>query len=187
MNPRLLPVVQAEDIWHAYRNTPVADLLSYHNLGWPLRTYQRAELLIGMCMDHRKMLRLPDNFAYILRTGGANLRRVEFKVSFAIALGGVRALCLIGHTQCGMVRLTQRREAFIRGLVVNAGWTAEKAVQHFDEHAAEFEIGDEVQFVCAEAQRLGRRYPKILVAPLIYRVEDNRLYQLQEQESPGGS
>jgi carbonic anhydrase len=86
-----------------------------------------------------------------------------------------------------MVRLTQRREAFIRGLVANAGCTAEEAAEQFDEHAVDFEIDDEVQFVLAEAARLGRCYPKILVAPLIYRVEDNRLYQVQEPESQGDS
>jgi carbonic anhydrase len=184
MKPQLLPVTCAADILPAYRQTPVALLLEYHNMGRPFETYTTAQLLIGMCMDHRKMLRLPDNFAYILRTGGANLRRVEFKVSFAVALGGARALCLMGHTQCGMLRLTQRREAFIQGLVEHAGWVAAEAGEQFDEHAADFAI--EVQFVCAEARRLGQRYPKILVAPLIYRVEDNRLYQVDELESPGG-
>ena len=34
-----------------------------------------------MCMDNRKQLRLPDNFAYILRTGGGNIRYSEFKIS----------------------------------------------------------------------------------------------------------
>jgi len=41
-----------------------------------------------------------------------------------------------------------------------------------------FEIGNEVDFVLSEAKRL--RYPKILVAPLLYRVEDDQLYQLKE-------
>jgi carbonic anhydrase len=183
---KLSPVNCADDILPPYRRTPVGLLLEYHNLGRPFDSYTAAQLLIGMCMDNRKMLRLPDNFAYILRTGGANLRRVEFKVSFAIAVGGVQALCLIGHTQCGMVRLMGRRDTFIQGLVERAGWTAEEAGEQFDEHAGDFSILDEVQFVCAEARRLGRRYPKILVAPLLYRVEDNRLYQLVDPETPGG-
>jgi carbonic anhydrase len=29
-------------------------------------------------------------------------------------------------------------------------------------------------------RRLRLRYPKVLVAPLLYRVEDNRLYLIQE-------
>ena len=43
-----------------------------------------------------------------------------------------------------------------------------------------FEIGNEVDFVLSEAKRLRLIYPKILVAPLIYRVEDNLLYLVNE-------
>lgn len=180
MTPTLLPVTCAADILPQYRGTPVGLLLEYQNLGRPFDIYATAQLLIGMCMDNRKMLRVPDNFAYILRAGGANLRRSEFKVSFAIAIGGARALALIAHDQCGMVGLTQRREAFVRGLVDHAGWTAENAARHFDERAPDFEVTDAGGFVCAEAQRLSRYYPKLLVAPLFYRVDEGKLYQLQE-------
>ena len=31
-------------------------------------------LLIGMCMDSRKSLRIPNDFAFVLRTAGANMR-----------------------------------------------------------------------------------------------------------------
>jgi carbonic anhydrase len=43
-----------------------------------------------------------------------------------------------------------------------------------------FEIGNEVDFVLSEAKRLRLRYPKIEVAPLMYKVEDNLLYQVRE-------
>ncbi len=43
-----------------------------------------------------------------------------------------------------------------------------------------FEIGNEVDFVLSEAKRLRLRYPKLQVAPLLYRVEDGQLYQLRE-------
>lgn len=59
-------------------------------------------------MDHRVRLRIPENFAYILPTGGGNLRHSEFKVSFAIAVGGVRAIALIGHSYCGMAGVAAR-------------------------------------------------------------------------------
>lgn len=110
-----------EDIPEKLRNTPVADLLSYHNLGAPFKQYDKADLLIGMCMDNRKQLRIPDKFAYIIRAGGANLRYSEFKVSYAIAIGGVRFIALMGHTQCGMVNLASRRDSFVEGMVKNAG------------------------------------------------------------------
>ena len=71
-------------------------------------------------MDSHKRLRQPENFAYIIRTGGANLRDSEFEVSYAIAVGGVTAIALIGHTHCGMVNLISKRESFVQGLVENA-------------------------------------------------------------------
>ncbi len=143
-------------------------------------TYTDAQLLIGMCMDHRKHLRIPDNFAYIIRAGGANLRYSEFKVSYAIAVGGVQHIALIGHTNCGMVNLMARRAAFIDGLVNRSGWQRDFAEQHFDHFAPMFEIGNEIDFVLSESKRLRQRYPGVRVEPLLYRVEDNRLYAIAE-------
>jgi len=177
---RLVTVSTIDDIFPQYRNTPVGQLLEYHNLNRPLDTFARAELLIGMCMDNRKHLRIPDNFAYIIRAGGANLRYSEFKVSYAIAVGNVKSITLIGHNNCGMVNLMARKELFIEGLVVNAGWDREWAEEHFMHFAPMFEIGNEVDFVLSEAKRLRLRYPKIQVAPLLYKVEDNLLYLIEE-------
>ena len=178
----LLPVNRLDDILPAYRNTPVADLLAYQNLRRIHRSYARAELLIGMCMDHRNMLRIPDNFAYILRAGGANLQRIEFKVSFAVAVGGVRAICLIGHDQCGMVELRSRRDVFVDGLVENGGWERSAAEEHFDKFASTFEISDAAEFVESEARRLQAGYPRVTVAPLFYKVREGLLYQVAEGE-----
>ncbi|MDO9300698.1 MAG: carbonic anhydrase [Anaerolineales bacterium] len=177
---RLHPVSKIEDIFPEYRDTPIGLLLEYHNLNRSLDAHTQAQLLIGMCMDNRKQIRTPDNFAYIIRAGGANLRYSEFKVSYAIAVGGVKAIALIGHTQCGMVNLISRKTAFINGLVENAGWERESAEEHFIHYAPMFEIGNEVDFVLSEAKRLRLRYPGIQVAPLLYRVEDNLLYFIRE-------
>ena len=177
---RLLPIAFREDIPSEYRETPIGRLLEYHNLDRDLEPYTNAELLIGMCMDNRKHLHIPDNFAFIIRTGGANLRYSEFKVSYAISVGGIRAIALIGHTQCGMVNLIARKEQFVQGLVKAAGWQPEAAEEHFFHFAPMFEIGNEVDFVLSEVKRLRLRYPKIIVAPLLYKLEDNRLYLIQE-------
>jgi carbonic anhydrase len=176
---RLIDVENVADIPPLLRDTPAARLLEYHNLGRKLDVYDRAELLIGMCMDHRKQLRIPDQFAYILRAGGGNMKPSAFKVSYAIAVGGVRAVALIGHTECGMSRLSSRREEFIAGLV-DVGWKREEAVLHFDRFAPEFEIGDPVDFVSHEARRLADRYPAVTVTAMMYRVEDGRLYLVRE-------
>lgn len=179
---RLIPIQSKDDIPEGLRGSPIGKLLEYHNLDRPFDSYTQAELLIGMCMDNRKHLHIPDNFAYILRAGGANLRPSEFKVSYAIAVGGVRAIALIGHTQCGMVNLMARKQAFVRGLVDGAGWEESAAEDHFLHFSPIFEIGSEVDFVVSEAKRLRLRYPKIDVAPMLYKVEDNRLYLIRESK-----
>ena len=178
-NP-LIAIATATDIPEPYRETAIGRLLEFHNLGRASETYTQAQILIGMCMDHRKHLHIPDNFAFIIRAGGANLRYSEFKVSYAIAVGGVSAIALIGHTQCGMVNLMARRERFVDGLVERAGWELARAEEHFYHFAPMFEVGNEIDFVLSEAKRLRLRYPRCLVAPLLYRVEDNRLYGLTE-------
>ena len=177
---RLVAISAPEAIFPAYRDTPIGLLLEYHNLNRPLDEYAKAELLIGMCMDNRKHLRIPDNFAFIIRAGGANLRYSEFKVSYAIAVGGVKSIALIGHNNCGMVNLISKKDLFIQGLVESAGWKREWAEEHFMHFAPIFEIGNEIDFVLSEAKRLRLRYPKIQVVPLLYRVEDNLLYLINE-------
>ncbi len=72
------------------------------------------------------------------------------------------------------------RDVFIKGLVENAGWEKDWAEEHCMHFSPMFEIGNEIDFVLSEAQRLRLRYPKIQVAPLMYKVEDNLLYQVRE-------
>ena len=176
----LIPINSAEDILAAYRGTPIGLLLEYHNLNRPFENYSQAELLVGMCMDNRKHLHMPDNFAFIIRSGGANLRYSEFKVSFAVAVGGVKHIALIGHNNCGMVNLTSRKEQFINGLVDLAGWERQKAEEHFNQFVPMYEIGNETEFILSETARLRIRYPKIQIAPMLYLVEDNKLYLIKE-------
>ncbi|HEX5131675.1 MAG TPA: carbonic anhydrase [Candidatus Krumholzibacteria bacterium] len=177
---KLIPVVRESDILPALADTPVGDLLRYHNLGATPRDYTQAELLVIMCMDSRKKLRIPDNFAFVLRSGGANIRRSEFKVSFAVGVGAIGAIAVIGHSDCRMVGLKGRRNDFINGLVENGGWEREEAAAEFDRYVDEFHIDDAVTFARQEAARLRKRYPKTQVTPLFYTVEDNLLHQIVE-------
>lgn len=179
---KLIPVNKKDDILPEYRDTPIGLLLEYHNLGKYQETYESAKLLVGMCMDNRKHLNIPDNFSFIIRSGGANLRYSEFKVSFAIAVGKVKHIALIGHNNCGMVNLVSRKDEFISGLVESAGWDEAKAGEHFTYFAPLFEIGNAVDFILSETNRLRFRYPKITIAPLFYTVEDNKLYFIEEKK-----
>ena len=177
---KLLPITSTADILPEYRQTPIGLLLEYHNLNRPHDSYDKARLLVGMCMDNRKHLHIPDNFAFIIRSGGANLRYSEFKVSFAIGVGHVTHIVLIGHNNCGMVNLISRKNEFIDGLVNSAGWDRDKAEKHFYHFAPMFEIGNETDFTLSETKRLRLRYPKIRIAPLFYLVDDNKLYFIKE-------
>lgn len=179
---RAIAIHSPAEVPARYRGTPVERLIAWHNgFADEQEPVTRAEMLVGMCMDNRKKLRIPENFAFILRSGGGNMRPSEFKVSFAVAVGGVRTIAIIVHNHCGMVGISARRAEFIDGLV-DAGWEREAAEQHFDSYAPLFEIGNEIDFVLSEARRLRARYPKVLVAPLFYNVDDNRLYCLDEEE-----
>jgi len=178
---RLKSILKPEDINPEYRGTPIGLLLEYHNLNRPLDSYEKAEMLIGMCMDNRKYLNVPKKFAYIIRTGGANLRYSEFHISFAIAVGGIRYIAHIGHDKCGMVNLITKKESFINGLVEGAGWDKQWAEDHFNGFAPLYEIGNEIDFTLFEVKRLRTRYPAVTIVPMLYKVDDNLLYLIKEE------
>jgi len=177
---KLIAVNSINDIPVEYQQTPVGLLLEYQNLNRSLDSCDKAQLLVGMCMDNRKHLHIPENFAFIIRSGGANLRYSEFKVSYAIAVGQVSHIVLLAHNQCGMVNLMARKDEFITGMIDRAGWDRERAEEHFMHFSPMFEIGSEKDFVIGEAKRLRARYPKITIVPLYYLVEDNKLYFIEE-------
>ena len=177
---RLIPIRRVEDIPPEYSGTPAGLLLAYHNLGRSFEPYTQAQLLVGMCMDHRVRLRIPENFAYIIRTGGANLRQNEFQIAYALAVGGVKSIALIGHTQCGMVNLNARRSQFIQGIAETAAWEEAQAEEYFQQFAPFFEIGNEVTYVARETKRLRQRFPDVQIVPLLFRVEDRHLYLIED-------
>lgn len=177
---RLQPVEARDDLPERYRGTPVERLVACHQLGADLEPPDAPELLVAACMDHRVSLRIPPDFAYVIRTGGASLVGRAFEVSFAVAVGGVRAVAVVGHSDCGMAAAPGQGESFVRGLVERAGWDEDAAAGHFEEGVARHAVDDPVDFTREQVGRLRRRWPEILVAPLHYRVEDRRLYVVQE-------
>lgn len=177
---RLISISSPSDISQKYLNTPIGLLLEYHNLKREFESYTSAQLLVAMCMDNRKHLHIPDNFAYIIRSGGANLRYSEFKVSFAISVGEVKHIALIGHSNCSMVNLVSKKDQFVEKLADNGGWTIEQAEEHFNNYAPMFEINNEIDFILSETLRLRQRYPKVQIAPMYYKLEDNLLYLIKE-------
>ena len=177
----LISVADVDDIFTDYRNTPIGLLLEYHNLSRRYEVYDHAQVLICTCMDNRIGLRMPDKFAYTIRTGGSNILYNDFHISYAIAVGQVRHIVLIGHNKCGMANLHLRKNSFIDGLVKRAGWNKEEAEKHFNQDVSQCEIENELEYLLKDVKRLREKYPKIKVVPLMYLVEDNLLYQIKEE------
>ena len=169
------------DIPQHLLNSPYADLFRYHNLNNNFKDYDKAQLAIVMCMDNRKQLNIPGRFAFILRTAGARITGNEFKISFAVGFGDIKHVALIGHTNCGMVNLTSKKEKVVKGLVENAGWSKEQAENHFMSFAPYFEIENETDFIVSESYRLKEKYPKVSFVPILYKLEDNKLYLIETQ------
>src|SRR3990172_8626054 len=113
MDTRLIAVKSESDMPAAYRGTPVSRLFMYHKLDGGGGTHEKPEVLIIMCMDSRQRMRLPRNFAFFIRNAGARVEETMFDISFAIAVGGVEAVAVVGHTDCRMVGLEASEEKFI--------------------------------------------------------------------------
>lgn len=172
---QLLSISARKDIPATYRETPIADFLAYHNLHEGFKTYAFAEILIITCMDFRVSLNVPDKFAFIIRAAGANTRHSEFGVSYAIAIANIRHIALIGHTDCGMVHLHDRKDAYASGLSELPGWDKAKSTGNFHAFAPLHEIGSEYDFTLTEAKRLQQQYPGVMVAPMIYDVKNGKI------------
>ena len=174
-----LTTVRAEtDILPTYRGTPVGDLLRYQNLGVAAPAYARPTILIATCLEQHAALRVPGDFAIFLHTAAASLKRDPFKVSWAIGVAGVSAIAIVGHDDCRLVDLRNHREQFVVQMIEAAGWERPAAEQHFDHWSDLFEVDNPAEFVAAEAARLQSRYPKILVAPLLYQSATGTLQQV---------
>lgn len=175
---KLIKTLNKDDIFEKYKNTPLEKLIEYHNFKEKFDNHDKAEILIGTCMDNRVQINVPINFAYVLRAPGVNLRYNEFGISYAIAIGEVKYAALIGHSDCGMVNLVSKREKFIEGLAKNGGIDRKKAEEQFEKFSPLMEIKNETEFVLEESERLSQKYSGILFAPFIYMLEDNLLYQI---------
>ena len=174
-------VAGKSDILELHRGTPIADWLRYHNLWEGPHSYEAPKLLIVTCMDYRIHLHVPERFAYVLRLAGANLRHREFDLACVLAFAGIRHVCLVGHTDCAMESLKDKREVFASGLQRVGGWSKTGAELQFDLCAPRLNLPNVIDFILFEGAWLERRFPGILVAPLIYDVKDGALYQIVRQ------
>jgi carbonic anhydrase len=177
----LVDVYAAGDILPAYRGAPIERLLRVHNLGQTPGVHaSHAELFICTCIDRRIDLRLPKGAAFVLRTAGARLDGNEFEAMFAVAIGGVTTVATIGHTDCAMGHVLEQRDAFIAGLVQRGRAAPEDAAARYDAEAPRLALSDPVAHTLEQARQVRSLLPGVLVAPLLYRVENHRLAQIVE-------
>lgn len=180
MDRRLIAVKSESDIPAEYRCTPVSRLFLSHNLKSTFGANSAAELAIVTCMDSRLRIRLPHNFAFFIRNAGARVEDSIFEISFAIAVGGVQAVVVIGHTDCRMVGLEALKEGFVHGLSERGGWNPEQASLHFSAMCPGLSKADAVESVKSCARLLRSMYPNFMIVPLVYNVNDDLLYLVKE-------
>lgn len=177
---RLIEINSFNSIPKLYTPGPIGDLIEYQNLNKTHTHKQKPELLICTCMDNRINLHIPDKYAFVIRLGGVNLQHSMFHISYAIATAGLRNVAIIGHNQCGMSNLNERKMEYCNGLVKYAGWDLTQAQSFFSSEADKYEIGDEIDGVLRQTIILRNKFPMVTVAPLLYMMEDNRLYCVSE-------
>jgi len=173
---KLLPMENMDAIPTELQESPISRLIGYHNIGKKLDNYNYPLVLICTCMDYRIKLQIPNNFAFMIRTAGANMSSCKFDISYAIAVGGIRHIALIGHNDCGMANLSRKEELFIEGMVRNAGWDKTRALEYFRQKEQECTILKETDYIYNQAEELSREFPGVKVIPMLYRIEDNLLY-----------
>ena len=179
MDERLIPITSLEDIPSKFLGTPIEILLRSHNLNEKFATPENPQMLISMCMDHRKNLNIPEEFAYILRNAGAFIGDAGFMISYAMTVGGVKTMAIIGHNHCGMGVVKNQGSQIIQGLTNDHGWTQNDALSHYNEGVAKYAIPGEIDAVLKMAQNLKLQYENLLVVPMMYLLEDNKLYLIK--------
>ncbi len=176
----LLPVNSQEEIPSFIRNTPIEELLRCQNF-FEASTdrLEQVDLIVGMCIDYRKQIHLPKNCAYVIRNPGANMHSMEFSIALALS-AGISQMALIVHNKCIMSEPYKKREDFVKTLHEVHQWTCDSAERFFDDNAGRLEIEEPVAFVLEETERLSALFPRLNVVPLLYNVDNDRLYLIRE-------
>lgn len=179
---RLLAVTSADEIPPSLQGTPVEAILKSQNLYEVSdESEESTNMIIGMCMDYRKRLHLPKNCAYIIRSPGANMMGNEFAIAMALATG-VSYMALLVHNKCLMSDPVQKRPDFLKVMVQNHRWTPKQAQTVFDTSVKDGYIGEPVSFALQESARLKALFPQLVVVPLLYDVDTDRIFVIRVTE-----
>lgn len=176
----LVAVNAKSEIPASIKDTPIEELLLCQNF-FEASTdrLEQVDLIVGMCIDYRKQIHLPKNCAYVIRNPGANMRSMEFSIALALS-AGITHMALIVHNKCIMSAPYQKKGDFVKTLHEIHRWTGDSAERFFDDNVGLLEIEEPVNFALEESQRLCALFPRLIVVPLLYNVDNDRLYLLRE-------
>jgi carbonic anhydrase len=177
---KLIKVNSMDEIPGYLQNTPISDLLRSQNMydiGYEVSP--GPNLIIGMCIDHRKALHLPKNGAYIIRAPGANMKDHELSIALALS-SGITYMALLVHNKCLMSNPFDRKALVKRILVQEHGWSGDKVEKSFDEFANAKQIGDPISFGVKEAERLHSLFKGLIVVPMLYDIYSDKLFIIKD-------
>ncbi|HEY9732173.1 MAG TPA: hypothetical protein V6C89_09680 [Drouetiella sp.] len=173
-NLRLKRIENVEDIPQRWQDTPIAALIGAHNFGKPIEPAGKPELLIATCIEFRFTPNIPSMYAYVIRRASGRLIGSEFAMVYTMSQG-VKHIVLIGHDDCGMTKVSQKKAAMIQTLQ-EQGWTAQRAEEYVTNEAGRYAIDDEVDSLESEFYRLREMFPNIEIAPLFVSLNSHKLY-----------
>jgi carbonic anhydrase len=113
-------------------------------------------------------------YAYMIRRASGRLVGSEFSVGYVISRG-VKHLVLIGHNDCGMVKVTEHGADVVDALA-DQGWNRTLAQQFVRHYTKKHKIADELGALEGEYVRLCKLFPKLVIAPLFVNLYDSKLY-----------
>jgi len=177
----LQPVASRNDVLEQYRDTPIESLLLAQDLGMDFERHGGPDLIVATCIDPRINLRVQSGRAYVIRTAGVNLKaEAVFQFAYLTAVIGIRHIALVAHDDCAMVGLRDKRQEFVECLGRRPGRDEVSAGMFFDRYADFWNVPDAVAVIRSHAQEIHHRCGEdVVVAPLLYTVEDDRLLQIE--------
>jgi carbonic anhydrase len=173
-NLRLKKIESADDIPQRWQGTPIASFIAAHNFDMPVEPSGKPELLIATCIEFRFTPKIPSMYAYVIRRASGRLIGSEFAMVYTMSQG-VKHVVLIGHDDCGMTKVSQKRAAMIETLK-EQGWSEQRAEEYVAAEAGRYAIEDEVDSLESEFYRLLELFPNIEIAPLFVSLNSHRMY-----------
>lgn len=172
---RLVAMNSLDEIPEPWRDTPIEGLIRAENMGQRLEEkVGEPQLLIATCIEFRYALPIPRMYAYVIRRASGRLNGSEFSMAYVLAQG-VRHLALIGHNDCGMTKVAEKRQSLIDALI-DQGWNPDRAEDYINANAARHMIPDELEGLKREYIRLRRIFKKLVVAPMFVDLSDTHLF-----------